>query len=98
MLTEALALAAKEEEGKTVIFASRGPEWRPLGRPRTKRKLSSVILQDGLAERLHQDIIQFIENQAWYTERGIISLYYCVMAKPYRKCADACSFHRLHGP
>ncbi|KAF6072765.1 BCS1 N terminal family protein [Candida albicans] len=34
LLSEAKSLALKAREGKTVIFTSWGPEWRPFGQPR----------------------------------------------------------------
>ena len=36
LLSEAKSLALKAREGKTVIFTSWGPEWRPFGQPRSK--------------------------------------------------------------
>lgn len=71
LLAEAKRLALKAREGKTVIFTSWGPDWRPFGQPRTKRLLGSVILDDGLAEGIVKDVRDFLNSGAWYHKRGI---------------------------
>ena len=43
LLSEAKSLALKAREGKTVIFTSWGPEWRPFGQPRSKRLLGQLF-------------------------------------------------------
>jgi chaperone BCS1 len=82
LLEEAKTMALKKEVGKTVIYSSMGPEWRPFGRPRRRRPLDSVILKAGLADRLLADVQEFSKSQAWYVDRGI----------PYRRG------YLLHGP
>ena len=47
LLAEARSQAMMKEEGKTIIYTSMGPEWRPFGQPRRKRPLHSVILPEG---------------------------------------------------
>lgn len=42
-----------------------GHEWRPFGNPRRKRPLESVILEDGVAEKLVDDVNGFIRNAQW---------------------------------
>ncbi|KAG7661593.1 BCS1 [[Candida] subhashii] len=71
LLAEAKQLALKTREGKTVIFTSWGPDWRPFGQPRTKRLIGSVILDDGLAEGIVNDVKDFLKSGAWYHKRGI---------------------------
>lgn len=82
ILTEARALALKQQEGKTVMYAAVGSEWRLFGFPRRRRPLRSVVLDGGIAEKIVQDVKDFIGNPKWYTDRGI----------PYRRG------YLLHGP
>lgn len=71
LLNEAQQRAIKQREGKTVIYTSFGPEWRPFGQPRRKRSLDSVILAKGLKEKLVEDVRDFLESSKWYHDRGI---------------------------
>ncbi|KAG0265982.1 hypothetical protein DFQ27_000232 [Actinomortierella ambigua] len=71
LLRDAQRMALANQEGKTVIYTSWGPEWRPFGPPRRRRLLSSVILADGISDRILTDVRNFIGNEKWYAERGI---------------------------
>ncbi|ORY92255.1 BCS1 N terminal-domain-containing protein [Syncephalastrum racemosum] len=71
LLREAQEMALKKQEGKTVIYTSYGPEWRPFGMPRRRRLLDSVILDGNIKERIVDDVRAFIGNGKWYNERGI---------------------------
>jgi chaperone BCS1 len=71
LLSEAHERAQLRQEGKTVIFTSYGPEWRPFGQPRRKRLLESVILDQGIKERLVTDVEDFLDTGSWYYDRGI---------------------------
>lgn len=71
LLYEAKNMALKAREGKTVIFTSWGPEWRPFGQPRSKRLLGSVILDKGIAESVVEDVRDFMASGEWYHRRGI---------------------------
>jgi chaperone BCS1 len=71
LLAEAQTKALKKQEGKTVIYTSFGPEWRPFGQPRRKRTLDSVILAQGVKESLVKDIKDFLSSANWYYDRGI---------------------------
>ncbi|XP_046668964.1 mitochondrial chaperone BCS1 [Homalodisca vitripennis] len=82
ILEEARQIALTENEGKTVMYIAMGAEWRPFGHPRKRRPLNSVVLDEGITERVVTDIREFISNPSWYTERGI----------PYRRG------YLLHGP
>ncbi|KAK1165459.1 mitochondrial chaperone BCS1 [Acipenser oxyrinchus oxyrinchus] len=82
LLQEARELALKQQEGRTVMYTAMGSEWRPFGCPRRRRPLTSVILERGLAEKLVDDVKDFIANPKWYADRGI----------PYRRG------YLLHGP
>ncbi|XP_063993794.1 mitochondrial chaperone BCS1 [Diachasmimorpha longicaudata] len=82
ILEEARQMALKEHEGKTIMYTAMGSEWRQFGHPRKKRPIDSVVLDQGIAERLVKDCREFIENPGWYSDRGI----------PYRRG------YLLHGP
>jgi chaperone BCS1 len=71
MLQDAKMLALTREEGKTVIYTSYGPEWRPFGQPRKRRPIESVVLDDGVTEKIMKDVRNFIGNGKWYADRGI---------------------------
>mmetsp|Transcript_5393 Transcript_5393/g.6255 ORF Transcript_5393/g.6255 Transcript_5393/m.6255 type:complete len:445 (-) Transcript_5393:622-1956(-) len=71
LLGEAKKLALKVREGKTVLFTSWGPEWRPFGQPRKKRMLGSVILDEGIGESILNDVKDFLTSGDWYHKRGI---------------------------
>ncbi|KAK7169370.1 hypothetical protein R3I93_005365 [Phoxinus phoxinus] len=71
ILQEARELALKQEDGRTVMYTALGAEWRPFGFPRRRRPLSSVVLENGVAERIVDDVKEFIGNPKWYTDRGI---------------------------
>ncbi|KAJ3011876.1 UNVERIFIED_CONTAM: hypothetical protein HDU68_001481 [Siphonaria sp. JEL0065] len=71
ILEDAKQAALSEEDGKTVIYSSYGPEWRPFGAPRRRRAIDSVVLDDGISDSLVNDVQAFLENGEWYHERGI---------------------------
>lgn len=71
VFSEAHALAAKANEGKTVVYSARGMDWAPLGDPRKKRPLDSVILDEGVKDSVVDDVKDFLSRQQWYTNRGI---------------------------
>lgn len=71
LFTEAHEYAARAHQGKTTIFNSWGAEWRPFGQPRRKRPLESVVLQEGVKERIVDDVKDFLDSGKWYYDRGI---------------------------
>ncbi|CRL22264.1 ATPase, AAA+ type, core [Penicillium camemberti] len=71
LFTEAHAYAAKGHEGRTTIYNSWGTEWKPFGNPRRKRPLESVVLHEGVKERVVADVEDFISSSSWYHDRGI---------------------------
>ncbi|SPC61810.1 related to BCS1 - mitochondrial protein of the AAA family of ATPases [Ustilago sp. UG-2017b] len=71
LLDEARQLALASTEGKTVIYTSWGPEWRPFGQPRRTRELGSVVLGKGKKEAIVGDVKRFLSRDRWYAERGI---------------------------
>ncbi|PFH36477.1 putative BCS1 family isoform 9 [Besnoitia besnoiti] len=82
ILEEARRIALEKEEGKTVVFRSVASEWRRYGEPKTVRPFDSVILADGVAEHVFEDVQSFLKASDWYLARGI----------PYRRG------YLLHGP
>lgn len=70
LLTEARKLAQSAQVGRTVIFTAWGPEWRPFGQPRARRLLDSVVLDEGVKERVVDDVRAFMGRGRWYHERG----------------------------
>lgn len=82
ILEEARQLALKNTEGKTIMYTAMGSEWRPFGHPRKRRPLKSVVLDEGVSDRILKDCREFIQNPQWYADRGI----------PYRRG------YLLHGP
>ncbi|MCJ1473770.1 hypothetical protein MMC13_002421 [Lambiella insularis] len=82
LFQEAHQLAQQSTEGKTIVYTSRGISWEKFGEPRRKRPLDSVILDDGIKERIVSDVKDFLDSGKWYYDRGI----------PYRRG------YLLHGP
>ncbi len=77
-------MALKESEGKTIMYAAYGSEWRPFGHPRKRRPLSSVILDEGISDKILTDVIEFIDNPSWYSDRGknLINLRATILYRP----------------
>lgn len=70
LLSEARDAALRAQEGKLVLYTAWGTEWRAFGAPRRKRPLKSVVLDEGVSERIEEDVRSFLERRAWYAERG----------------------------
>lgn len=70
LLADARRLAEKSTEGKTVVYTAWGVEWRPFGKPRRRREMGSVVLEQGVAERVVDDLRGFLGRGKWYAERG----------------------------
>lgn len=71
MLNEARSLAQKNVVGKTIIYTAWAAEWRPFGQPRSRRSITSVILDFGIKEKIIEDVKNFMSRGVWYSERGI---------------------------
>lgn len=71
IFSEAHRLSDKANEGKTTVYAARGMDWIPLGGPRKKRPLCSVILDEGVSESIVGDVREFLSRHQWYVDRGI---------------------------
>ena len=70
ILDEARTLALQSNKGKTFMYTVIGTEWKKFGHPRQIRPLNSVVLDDDVSERLVKDVKDFIDNPAWYRQRG----------------------------
>lgn len=69
MVAEALALSLRPDN-KITVFASQREYWQKVS-SFSPRPLSTVLLPDGIAERMKADIEEFRANKEWYEERGI---------------------------
>ena len=52
LFREAHQLAMQLQEGKTLVYTAWGTEWKPFGQPRRKRPLESVVLDQGVKEKI----------------------------------------------
>uniref|UniRef100_A0A0A9XI85 Mitochondrial chaperone BCS1 n=1 Tax=Lygus hesperus TaxID=30085 RepID=A0A0A9XI85_LYGHE len=71
LLKESRILAASKQEGKIQLYMPMMVDWRPFGRPRRKRPINSVILDQDLNERILKDVKEFLETGRWYSQRGM---------------------------
>ncbi|KAF1812953.1 mitochondrial chaperone BCS1 [Eremomyces bilateralis CBS 781.70] len=71
LFEEARQLDQQMQEGKTIIYTAWGTEWKPFGEPKRKRPLDSVVLAEGMKERIMDDIQAFLDARTWYLDRGI---------------------------
>ncbi|KAL9096739.1 MAG: hypothetical protein Q9165_001227 [Trypethelium subeluteriae] len=71
LFTEAHRMAQQMREGKTVLYTSYMTEWRQFGQPKRKRPIDSVVLEQGLKERIIDDLKMFLSTRTWYLDRGI---------------------------
>lgn len=79
---QAHAFSQQNVEGKTVIYTRGQQSWVPLGDAKRKRPFDSVVLEEGLATHIRDDVKEFLDARTWYLDRGI----------PYRRG------YLLHGP
>ena len=79
---EAHEMALQSTEGKTVVYTSRNMGWEQSGQPKRRRPFDSVVLEEGLSNKILKDVQEFQEARTWYLDRGI----------PYRRG------YLLHGP
>jgi chaperone BCS1 len=72
----ALAKAAYVQEQWTTITikmideTDESGEWREVTSKR-KRALESVITEAGVKEKLKRDMVDFLQSEEWYRDRGI---------------------------
>ena len=65
LLAEAAKEAAEADRKHTVVYKSWGSEWHPFGKPRLRRPLGSVILDEGVAEGIVKDFTTFAGSRQW---------------------------------
>lgn len=70
LLAEARELASRGQEGKVMIYTAWGAEWKQFGLPRLKRDVDSVVLEEGVSEKIEADLQGFLGRSKWYSERG----------------------------
>ncbi|XP_023330537.1 mitochondrial chaperone BCS1 isoform X2 [Eurytemora carolleeae] len=72
MLEEAKADVLTRHEGTTSMYHCTGSDWREMGgSPQLSRSIDTVVLQEGVVERLCTDCERFLSSAAWYRQRGI---------------------------
>ncbi|WPH03051.1 Mitochondrial chaperone BCS1 [Acrodontium crateriforme] len=71
LFLEAHHMARQRTEGKTVVYTSRHTVWEPSGQPKRRRPFDSVVLEDGLADKILGDVREFQAARTWYLDRGI---------------------------
>ncbi|KAK5001177.1 Complex III assembly protein translocase and chaperone [Elasticomyces elasticus] len=71
LFQEAHALSVQNMEGKTVVYTSKMAEWLQSGQPKRKRPFDSVVLEQGLSEKILKDVREFLNARNWYLDRGI---------------------------
>ena len=54
-----------------MVYSVRNFDWVPLGTPRRKRPLASVVLDKGVKEDIVNDARDFLARRQWYVDRGI---------------------------
>lgn len=68
---EARAMAMQRTEGKTVVYTTHNMGWEESGQPKRPRPFDSVVLEEGLSERILNDVQEFLHARTWYLDRGI---------------------------
>jgi hypothetical protein len=61
ILDDARSLAMESHSGKTIMYTVIGVDWRQFGHPRQRRPLNSVVLDEGVSEKLTEDVKEFIQ-------------------------------------
>ena len=82
LFREAHQMALQSTEGKTIVYTSRNMSWEQSGQPKRRRPFDSVVLEEGLSDKILYDVNEFLNARTWYLDRGI----------PYRRG------YLLHGP
>jgi len=59
---------AAVRDGSSCIL--RGAEWRLFGMPRRRWPLHSVVHAPGVAEKIVEDVREFLGKREWYADRG----------------------------
>jgi mitochondrial chaperone BCS1 len=70
LVEDARAAAMRATRKQSELYVSTMWYWNKIGAI-APRPLATVVLPDGMAERITADVTEFLESRAWYTERGI---------------------------
>lgn len=68
---EADALSRQSMEGRTPVYKISSFDWQQVGQPRRKRPMATVILDEGIKEKIVNDVKDFMSRQQWYDDRAI---------------------------
>ena len=71
LFQEAHEMVAQATEGKTVVYTSPMHSWQQSGEPKRRRPFESVVLEEGLADKILGDVREFLDARTWYLDRGI---------------------------
>ncbi|KAK4570509.1 Complex III assembly protein translocase and chaperone [Recurvomyces mirabilis] len=71
IVSEAYQMSLQNVEGKTVVYTSQNMSWQSSGQPKRRRPFDSVVLEEGLSERILGDVREFLDARTWYLDRGI---------------------------
>eukprot|EP01127_Copromyxa_protea_P014552 TRINITY_DN4080_c0_g2_i1.p1 TRINITY_DN4080_c0_g2~~TRINITY_DN4080_c0_g2_i1.p1 ORF type:complete len:467 (+),score=95.73 TRINITY_DN4080_c0_g2_i1:13-1413(+) len=71
LVSDAMELNRRKERGKVMIYTAKQGVWKKFGKPEYPRPMSSIILKEGVAESLLQDISNFRKNSDWYRSLGV---------------------------
>ena len=71
MLESARQEVLSRQAGLTTTYTCTTSDWRELSRPQVSRSLDTVVLDDGVAEKLADDCQRFLSSGSWYRQRGI---------------------------
>ncbi|KAL3103743.1 hypothetical protein niasHS_001345 [Heterodera schachtii] len=71
LLEKAAKDALSEVETGLAVYTPFGPEWHHFGKPRKKRPLDTIVLDNGIREGIQTDLESFFNSQKWYIDRGV---------------------------
>jgi chaperone BCS1 len=74
ILLDAVKVPPENDDEKKIVMhniSACGYQWEQTGEPKRRRLLSSVILAEGVTERVISDVHDFINRKEWYIEREI---------------------------
>jgi mitochondrial chaperone BCS1 len=71
IVAEAHQMSLANVEGKTVVFTSQNMTWQPSGQPKRRRPFESVVLAEGVGDKILRDVREFLDARTWYLDRGI---------------------------
>ncbi|KAI8806145.1 P-loop containing nucleoside triphosphate hydrolase protein [Cladochytrium replicatum] len=75
MVEQARLMSVEKDKMKTIVYVADNQYWSGNGwrrsRARPTRALSTVVLEEGLAESIVEDIKEFYDSEKWYADRGI---------------------------